>query len=264
MSTIKVGDRFGSLVVSELSLGKRQNGKPKYMALAICDCGGSSLVERHNLTAGNTKQCQSCARLSRGEGRRTHGNSMSFKDRDPIGYNCYTRWQSMKRRCNNPNDKRFPDYGGRGISVCSDWLDSYECFLSDMGLPPSSKHQLDRRDNNGNYCKENCRWVTPINNARNKRNNRLIEINGETKTLAEWSEISGIEYHTLKARINRGVLPEKAIKNGRLKSKYIYSTPNGDFDSLSEVAKSYTMSISGVNGKFNNPKFKEWVKHERT
>lgn len=263
MSTIKVGDRFGSLVVSELSLGKRLSGKPKYLALAICDCGGSSLIERHNLTTGNTKQCQACARLSRGKSRLTHGNSMSFKDRDPIGYNCYTRWQSMKRRCHNETDKRYESYGGRGISISVEWVDSYETFLNDMGLPPTGKHQLDRRDNNGNYCKENCRWITPTDNARNKRNNRLIECNGQTKTMAEWAEISGIPYCTLKGRINRGVSPEIAMTKEK-SGKYTYSTPSGDFASLSAVAKSFTMSISGVNGRFENASYTEWVKHERT
>lgn len=264
MRNISVGDKFGSLTVIELSIGKRGSGKPKYMALTACDCGGECLAERHNLTTGNTTQCKDCAVLARGNSRTTHGHSMSRKNADPVGYNCYTRWQSMKRRCNNESDKRYKSYGGRGISVSAEWLNSYETFLSDMGLPPTAKHQLDRRDNNGNYCKENCRWVTPTSNARNKSNNRFVEISGESKTLAEWSEISGVKYHTLKRRLNSGMKPELAIINKRIESRYIYRTPNGDFDSLSAVAKSYTMSISGVNGKFRSPKFKEWVKHERT
>lgn len=264
MRRIKAGDKFGSLTVMALSTGRRVSGKPKYMALTTCDCGKQCLAERHNLTTGNTTQCKDCARLARGASRATHGHSISYKDRDPIGYNCYTRWQSMKRRCNNESDKRYKSYGGRGISVSPEWLDSYETFLSDMGLPPTAKHQLDRRDNNGNYCKENCRWITPTGNARNKSNNRLIEVGGEIKTLSEWAELSGVDRSAISARIDRGISPKKAIDPDANFSQYIYSTPSGDFDSLSAVAKSFTMSISGISSRFTSPNYKEWVKHERT
>lgn len=264
MSFVKVGDKFGSLLVSGLSFGERSSGGKTYLASVTCDCGSTLTVEKYNLTSGNTARCSECAKASRGRKKSTHGNSMSFKDRNPRGYNCYTRWQAMKRRCNNPSDKRFSDYGGRGIKVCDRWLESYENFLADMGLPPEISYQIDRIDNNLGYSKENCRWVTRIDNARNKRNSRLIEISGETKTMAEWSEISGVAYHTLKARLNSGVSPERAIIKEPLESKYVYQTPSGEFDSLSAAAKSVNMSISGISSRFASPNYKEWVKYERT
>lgn len=257
------GMKWNSLtLVSDINGGDcfRSTHKSVFM----CDCGLNHFATLNNVTRNVVRFCTACSSKRKSKNKSTHGHSISCKDRNPIGYNCYTRWQSMKRRCNNESDKRYKSYGGRGISVSAEWLNSYETFLSDMGLPPTAKHQLDRRDNNGNYCKENCRWVTPISNARNKSNNRFVEISGESKTLAEWSEISGVKYHTLKRRLNSGMKPELAIINKRIESRYIYSTPNGDFDSLSAAAKSYTMSISGVNGKFINPNYKEWVKHERT
>ena len=85
----------------------------------------------------------------------------------------------MKHRCLNPNAKKYADYGGRGIKICDRWLESFENFYRDMGERPSKKHSIDRIDNNGNYCPENCRWVTMKEQARNKRTNRTMLYNGK-------------------------------------------------------------------------------------
>lgn len=249
-------------LISDLSGGL--DFKSSHKSVFMCDCGLNHFATLNNVSRSVVKFCPACSSAKKSKNKKTHGNSISYRERDPRGYNCYTRWQSMKRRCNNPNDKRFADYGGRGIKVCGRWLDSYDNFLADMGLPPEVSYQIDRIDNNLGYSKENCRWVTRIDNARNKRNSRLIEISGETKTMAKWSEISGVAYHTLKARLNSGVSPERAIIKEPIESKYIYQTPSGEFDSLSAAAKSVNMSISGISSRFASPNYKEWVKYERT
>jgi hypothetical protein len=111
----------------------------------------------------------------------------------------WNTWCKMRQRCRNVNCKEYPRYGGRGIQVDPAWED-YMQFVSDMGLVPEGL-ELDRVDNNGNYCHENCRWATPKQQARNRRSNRILEIDGQSKTLAEWAEVTGIESSTIRMRI---------------------------------------------------------------
>src|SRR3990167_8868979 len=94
----------------------------------------------------------------------------------------------MKRRCFEPTNKTPPyrDYGGRGITVCDRWM-KYEYFIADMGRRPTPRHSIDRRDNNGNYSPENCRWATPSEQSRNQRRNVFIEFCGDRLILADWS-----------------------------------------------------------------------------
>jgi len=110
----------------------------------------------------------------------------------------------MKKRCNNESDSRYDRYGGRGIRICDEWYD-FETF-KDWALSHGyeSGLSIDRVDNNGNYCPENCRWADRIVQANNKSNNRLITYNGITHTVAEWSRILMVNYYNLLARINVG------------------------------------------------------------
>lgn len=122
----------------------------------------------------------------------------------------YESWNDIIKRCTNPNHKRYKDWGGRGIKVCERWL-KFEHFLEDMGECPNGL-TIDRINNDGNYCKENCRWATRKKQCRNKRNNRLIKFNGETKCLIEWAEKFNINWHTLYSRLSRNWSIEKALK----------------------------------------------------
>lgn len=264
MRKVNIGDKFGTLKVVSTYRELRKSGSGfKYMAGCECECGKMQSVESGNLTrTGTVKTCSDCGGY-RDSILGRHGHSNHSRDKSNLQAKCYRAWQSMKRRCNNESDKRYMDYGGRGITICREWIEDYASFLNDMGLPPTAKHQIDREDNDCGYHPDNCRWVTGKVNSRNKRNNIQLEIGGVTRTLPEWAEISGIDYGTLKARIYRGIDPYLAIRNEK-SGKYTYSTPSGDFASLSAVAKSFTMSISGVNGRFENASYTEWVKHERT
>jgi hypothetical protein len=122
----------------------------------------------------------------------------------------YETWATMKARCHNKNHKRYPLYGGRGISVCDRWLD-FENFVSDMGQKPSEKHSLDRIDNDKGYCPENCRWASQTEQVRNRRNSIRLTARGETKTLTEWLDVSPVSYNTLLARLRLGWAHEDAI-----------------------------------------------------
>jgi len=202
--------KFGKLIVLDRYTEPRRTGNGnRYVAKCVCDCGSFVEVEIPNLKSGNTTQCNDCAKISRGKNRRTHGHS--YRASGGIEIKSYYTWQAMKRRCLKEYDKRFADYGGRGITICDAWIDSYEAFLGDMGLPPSMKHQIDRIDNDGNYKPENCAWVSRKKQSRNKRNNRHISANGVTLTLVEWTEKTGMHQKTISSRIKRGWTPEEAL-----------------------------------------------------
>lgn len=117
----------------------------------------------------------------------------------------------MTRRCTNQNFKQYKDYGGRGIKICKRWR-KFPNFLKDMGEPPTKQHTLDRINNNGNYCKSNCRWVTRKIQARNKRNNRIETYNGKTQCLTDWAKEFNINKETLRNRVvNLGWSIKKAL-----------------------------------------------------
>lgn len=123
----------------------------------------------------------------------------------------YSAWQQMRLRCTKPEHRAFPDYGGRGITVCDQWMNSVEAFFADMGPKPSPKHELDRIDNNKGYSPENCRWVLRTVNCRNRRSNRQITYRGQTKTIAEWSDDLSIPRDTIAKRLSSGWSAEKAL-----------------------------------------------------
>ncbi len=121
----------------------------------------------------------------------------------------YKTWQSMRGRCNDPNDPYYARYGGRGITICDRWR-IFTNFLADMGPRPAG-HTIDRIDNDGDYCPENCRWATATDQQRNTRQNRRITYNGRTQCLTAWAEEYGIKPHTLTARLKRGWIVHQAL-----------------------------------------------------
>lgn len=161
-----------------------------------CDCGTTITVITTNLTKGNSKSC-GCARR---EALFKHGMGKT-----PM----YHAWQGIRQRCENPKNQAFPNYGGRGIKVCDRWQE-FPNFLADMGIRPDGM-ELDRIDNDGDYAPENCRWVTPKANLRNKRTSHKVEWRGLTLTISEWAERTGIHQRTLFNRIGRGWSVERAM-----------------------------------------------------
>lgn len=260
MTKVEAGKRFGSLTVTSLTTGFRPNGKLKYIAVCKCDCGKSVQVEKYNLSTGNTSRCPECAKAARGLSKRTHGHSWLTAKRGSLESKCYYTWQAIKRRCNNPGDKRYSDYGGRGIRVCAEWETSYEAFLGDMGLPPSADHQIDRIENDEGYSPGNCRWASRKENGRNKRNNSIIHAKGKSATVSEWAEETGLKRETIQRRLFRGWPHEDAIskrlrKPGRSRAVVC---PLGTFESASECARQAGMSISGLFGRLASDSYPDW------
>jgi hypothetical protein len=143
--------------------------------------------------------------------RAPHGNTKhGFSGRRE-----YTTWLKIRDRCTNPNSPDYPDYGGRGITVCDRWQASFEAFLVDFGPIPDGM-SIDRIDVNGNYEPGNCRLATPTMQARNRRDNALITHEGVTLCLSEWAERTGLTYSTLRARHQRGFSPADILSTDRL------------------------------------------------
>lgn len=124
----------------------------------------------------------------------------------------------MRQRCLNPQSRDYTRYGGRGIRICDRWND-FALFLDDMGCRPSPDHSLDRIDNNGDYCPENCRWATDIEQANNKRINKYYEHDGRILTMKQWADEYGINYQALVDRLEKGMSISEALTKPIAKEK---------------------------------------------
>lgn len=122
-------------------------------------------------------------------------------------------WLAMRERCLRPSCRAYPRYGGRGIGICEAWVESFPRFLADMGRRPTASHSIDRIDNDGPYSKENCRWATKTEQTRNRRMSRCAEYNGERRTIAEWADIHGLSYVTLRNRLGNGWRIARALES---------------------------------------------------
>ena len=124
----------------------------------------------------------------------------------------YRTWCSMIARCRDSSCKVYPHYGGRGIKVCDRWLYSFKIFLEDMGEKPSPRHTLERQNNNGNYDPDNVVWGTWEEQGRNRRNNVFLTLDGERKTVTEWSRLLELPRSTIDMRLERGWSVERALR----------------------------------------------------
>lgn len=187
------GQRFGRLVVL-YDTGERKSRNVVWRCK--CDCGNEVDVAGYSLTSGNTTSCGCYNRERSVEANTVHGMNRQG-ERHPV----YAAWSRMLQRCENPNNKRYKDYGGRGIRVCEEWHDAKVFIEWALSHGWREGLSIDRIDNNGNYEPGNCRWATLREQARNKRSNRLITFNGKTQSLAAWAEEMGINSSALRYRI---------------------------------------------------------------
>jgi hypothetical protein len=189
------GTRFGRLVIVS------RDGRK---ITCRCDCGNVVEVHLANLCTGHTKSCGCLRAEVTAERSYRHGSSRRGRRT-----RAYESWSSMLKRCLNPECKDWPNYGGRGITVCERWL-KFENFLADMGERPPGL-SIERLDHNGPYRKENCTWVTRKEQNRNTRRNRLLIFEGKTQTLAQWAEDLGLSHTSILRRLGRGWSVERAL-----------------------------------------------------
>lgn len=201
------GRRYGRLVV--VSRGRKGQGRSYW--LCRCDCGAEKEIAASTLKNGNTKSCgclnKEVASSQNQIRKMTHGLS---------GTPIYTVWQSMIRRCCDAKVKMYPRYGGRGIRVCKDWMGSFESFFEWAAANGYRRGlTIDRKDNDGDYCPQNCRWATPLEQGNNRSNNRLITIGCVTKTASQWAHENNIPPTRFLQRLNLGWDPERALQQRR-------------------------------------------------
>lgn len=204
------GQKFGRLSV--ITVGGAADGGRNRCWKCRCDCGAELEVRGSCLTTGHTQSCGCIWRERLIERNTKHGKAYTPE---------FAIWQGMITRCTNANRRSWKDYGGRGIRVCERWIESFENFLADVGPRPSKDHSLDRYPNtNGNYEPGNVRWATIEQQSRNRTNNRLLTLNGETHCLIEWAEILGYSYAGLKDRIRKGLPLAQVLSAEALTSQW--------------------------------------------
>lgn len=177
------GMRFGSLVAINSTEQRDKNNHICW--LCKCDCGEERIVSVRNLITGFTKSCRSCALKNLTEANRVRPKPPRQPDKWLKKERLYRIWQNMKARCSNPRCVNYKRYGGKGVSVCSEWINNFTCFR-EWALGHGYKEDLtiDRIDGNGNYSPDNCRWVTPREQTYNMENNIWIDFHGKRIALA--------------------------------------------------------------------------------
>lgn len=201
---IETGTRFNMLVFIERRESIIDGGVTKSVGLFICDCGVEKEYRILDVKNGHTKSC-GCIRKTCNI---SHGQAIGGKLTKE-----YITWINMRKRCSNKNLK---DYGGRGITVCDRWEESFLNFYEDMGKAPNEAYSLDRIDNNKGYSVENCRWTDRKTQARNTRKNIKIDYLGESLTIGEWSERTGIHPSTIAYRYHNKMSLEDIFYEGKL------------------------------------------------
>lgn len=202
-----LNQKFGRLTV--ISQEPSKGGKTIWKCL--CECGNITTVTSTNLTCGKINSC-GCIRKEQITKRNITHNQRHTK--------LYNVWKSMKQRCYNPKNSYYHNYGKRGIGVCSEWLNNFQSFYDwsyangysvENQNDEIHKLTLDRIDVNGNYEPSNCRWVDRKTQASNMRTTKLITINGQTKSIAEWCRTYNVYRTTFNARLKRGLSPYEAL-----------------------------------------------------
>jgi hypothetical protein len=220
----RVGESYNRLtIISFDKIVKRRNGGYNYYWNCKCSCGNNCSVEYYAIKCNDTKSC-GCLR-----------SEINIKLNTKHGYTKknitlpeYNSWANMLRRCNNPNHKDYNYYGGRGIKICDKWL-KFSGFIQDMGNKPGSDYSIDRINGNGNYCKENCRWATKLEQSNNLSSNKAIIniITGEEyKSISSLARFLNISVMILKYHLKR-----KKSKKVELPVIYLVTTKE-DFDQL--------------------------------
>lgn len=193
------GMRFGRLVVIEFSCSIGSHAKWK----CVCDCGKETVVYGHFLRSGHTTSCGCFASEQTSARSSTHGKTQT---------RIYNIWHGMKKRCYDKNQRVYPKYGGRGITVCPEWESSFDAFYQwAMRNGYSDDLTIDRIDNDGNYEPGNCRWVDMKVQCNNKSVNHTITAQGKTKTVSEWARSLGVRPTVIFARLDRGWSEEESV-----------------------------------------------------
>jgi hypothetical protein len=208
-----IGQRKGRLTIEAFEgLKSFGRGKAAYFRFR-CDCGKAFVSQKSNVWNSRRTDC-GCGKTDRAPMRPSGASN------HPL----YKTWAHMIDRCDNPSNKSYRDYGGRGISVCERWrtgdglMTGFEAFVQDMGDKPEPSLTIERNDGSAGYGPSNCRWADRLTQGRNRRGLRLVTVDGLTLPASVWAERSGVPYFTFVQRLNRGVDPKLALSTTDLRS----------------------------------------------
>lgn len=225
------GQRFGRLVVLSRNYDL---GNSYTWWNCKCDCGNEKAVRAQSLKCGETRSCGCLQKEIMKSKMSTHEHTIN-RQRERL----YGVWASMLTRTRNPNATNYKYYGGRGIQVCKEWLEygPFRTWSLENGYDPDAPYgecTLDRIDDNGDYCPENCRWVNQSVQANNQRSNHLVEYKGEIHNLKQWSVLFGMNYSTFRLQFYKGIPMEEIEENAnRLrerKNKTVSRTNHSNFE----------------------------------
>lgn len=210
------GKHFGKLTVICRGPDRINKSGKSVRWKCICECGVETLVDGRHLKNGHTKSCGCEKQIS----AQKMGKQQATHNRYPT--RLYHIWNGLKMRCQNKNNDRFSAYGGRGITVCAEWAGSFETFR-DWALANGYRDDLsiDRINVNGDYCPENCRWVSMKTQCENRSNNNLLKLDGETQPVSVWAERIGVSADLLYSRKRKGWTDEQILKTPSRKKKGI-------------------------------------------
>lgn len=218
-----LGKKFGKLTILK-EVERTYCGKiPSRNVLCKCDCGKEYTVSFTSVRKGHTKSCGCATSEFVSKSKIKHGLRLGENGNKTV---IYETWSHMKARCNNPNNKDYQHYGGRGIKVCDRWMESVKNFLEDMGERPNKDYSIERVDVNGDYCPENCIWIHKKLQNRNTRSSKFIKYNGRELLLAEWCRELNLNYLMMRHRITDLKMDfEEALKypQGKKLSKHYKS-----------------------------------------
>lgn len=184
-----------------------------------CDCGKEKVIAASHVLSRSTKSCGCYLRSRLSEKNYIHGMSYTKE---------HMAWTAALTRCYNTKNKAYPNWGGRGITVCDRWrfgeggLNGFQCFFQDMGPAPSKSHSLHRKDNDGNYEPGNCIWGTKKIQSQGRRNSVMIEFRGEVRCLTDWCERLGLKMHAIHKRIKAGWPTDLALTTPVLYGKRVF------------------------------------------
>jgi len=193
------GKTFNQLTIIHKN-GTDKYGKP--MWFCECTCGNTKTILGTSIRNGSTKSCGCLRKKQLSQRVKTHGLSKTVE---------YKIWKGIKKRCFNSSCKAFPNYGGRGITICDIWKNDAQAFIDYIGSRPSNEYSIERINNNKNYEPGNIKWATRQEQNGNQRSNRLITIKDKTKNVAQWGKISPVATSTIYSRLNKGWPPEDAV-----------------------------------------------------
>lgn len=185
-NAIAAGQRFGRLMATGVRVWVERPSGKNLRYECICNCGATVNVRKPELVKQSGTVSCGCHQ------KRRNSDSRSSE---------YRSWAGLIDRCYNTKDKYFYRYGGRGIRVCDRWRESYANFLADIGRKPCRKSSIERIDNDADYSPQNCVWANSKTQANNRHTNRVVEYQGQVKTLTQWASVLGFACGTLRSRL---------------------------------------------------------------